>query len=283
MGEHWLPSDAQRQPTISYQALYRANNTISDFARMYLPLLGLKYPEDFVKHLDVLVFVECTIYQLDEENEQTVKRGNAPLDMHLPLMDTLLDVLEHLKLLDERVLSELTSGINYWRLERKLCSAMALLPAWQGGMPAAVDVAEVMAAHEAKSFDYRVLHLLLHRLAGRADYDESVLAFFRLDEMLVDIGDDLTDYEDDVEANSFNIYRCFVHLHGPGAALALAKRIGELEAAHAAALQRLPAAVREHYLSRQTEAYEEPGAEKWCFPSPILDEAAFRRDVCGQT
>ena len=37
--------------------------------------------------------------------------------------------------------------------------------------------------------------------------DEALLAFLRLDELLVDIGDDLTDYEDDVEANSFNIYR----------------------------------------------------------------------------
>lgn len=29
----------------------------------------------------------------------------------------------------------------------------------------------------------------------------------QIDERLVDIGDDLTDYEDDVEKNSFNIYR----------------------------------------------------------------------------
>jgi hypothetical protein len=39
-------------------------------------------------------------------------------------------------------------------------------------------------------------------------YDEALLSFLRLDELLVDVGDDLTDYEDDVLANSFNIYRC---------------------------------------------------------------------------
>jgi hypothetical protein len=39
--------------------------------------------------------------------------------------------------------------------------------------------------------------------------------------MLVDIGDDLTDYEDDVEVNSFNILRAFVHLYGAQAPLKL--------------------------------------------------------------
>jgi hypothetical protein len=53
---------------------------------------------------------------------------------------------------------------------------------------------DALAAHEAKSFDYRLLHLLLHRLAG-TEYDEALLAFMAADERLVDIGDDLTDYE----------------------------------------------------------------------------------------
>jgi hypothetical protein len=35
----------------------------------------------------------------------------------------------------------------------------------------------------------------------------TLLQFCRVDELLVDIGDDLTDYEDDVAANSFNVYR----------------------------------------------------------------------------
>ena len=56
--------------------------------------------------------------------------------------------------------------------------------------------ADALSAHEAKSFDYRLLHLLLHRLAG-APYDDALLAFMAADERLVDIGDDLTDYEDD--------------------------------------------------------------------------------------
>jgi hypothetical protein len=54
----------------------------------------------------------------------------------------------------------------------------------------------------------QVLHLLLHQLAGLGPApSEALLAFLRVDELLVDIGDDLTDYEDDVADNSFNVYR----------------------------------------------------------------------------
>lgn len=42
----------------------------------------------------------------------------------------------------------------------------------------------------------------------------TLLEFMRLDELLIDIGDDLTDYEDDVVANSFNIFRGYVYLFG---------------------------------------------------------------------
>ena len=33
-------------------------------------------------------------------------------------------------------------------------------------------------------------------------------------ELLVELGDDLADYEDDVAANSFNVYRCFLAMYG---------------------------------------------------------------------
>jgi hypothetical protein len=118
-------------------------------------------------------------------------------------------------------------GYRYWDLERRVCHAMGrhdLAAAWRAAAaepppsdpPAAAPeggrlrpgftFADALAAHEAKSFDYRLLHLLLQRLLG-VPYDEALLSFMAADERLVDIGDDLTDYEDDVVANSFNIYR----------------------------------------------------------------------------
>lgn len=36
-------------------------------------------PKDFWRYMDVLVFVEATIYQMDEENERLAKSGLAPV------------------------------------------------------------------------------------------------------------------------------------------------------------------------------------------------------------
>jgi hypothetical protein len=98
----------------------------------------------------------------------------------------------------------------------------------------------------------QVLHLVVRKLAELPPPDPLLWSFLHVDELLVDIGDDLTDYEvlcacahtqgliikwqavsrigmwkgglaagvpciavqDDVEANSFNILRCYVHLYG---------------------------------------------------------------------
>ena len=51
-----------------------------------------------------------------------------------------------------------------------------------------------------------MLNLLLFGLRKQLPQPK-LLAFLRVDEHLVDIGDDLVDYEDDVLENCFNIYR----------------------------------------------------------------------------
>jgi hypothetical protein len=61
------------------------------------------------------------------------------------------------------------------------------LPAATASSSSGFSPAEALAAHEAKSFDYRMLHLLLQRLAG-LPYDEALLAFMAVDERLVRIG-----------------------------------------------------------------------------------------------
>ena len=52
----------------------------------------------------------------------------------------------------------------------------------------------------------QVLNLLLFSLRKQLPQPE-LLAFLRVDEHLVDIGDDLVDYEEDILENCFNIYR----------------------------------------------------------------------------
>jgi len=311
-----------------------------DFVASYFPYVGLKIPEDFFKHLDVLVFVEATIYQLDEDNEALAAQGRTEPGRRLLEESVLARVLEGLGLMDDCIMAELKQGDVYWEGERKLCSAMRdrgciprpslvlkeasptelgsreegasskadpAVPAekqssgqeetkvqgplpqqqqhqrelqqesWQG-----FSLEEALAVHESKSFDYRVMHLILWKLAGRQPHP-SLLQFLRVDELLVDIGDDLTDYEDDVERNSFNIFRCYAHLFGADAPRMLVQRISNLEQLHAQLLAELPTHLQAHWLARHKEASAEGGScdgagSSWEFPSIIYDETAFRED-----
>lgn len=81
--------------------------------------------------------------------------------------------------------------------------------------------------------------------------------------------------------NSFNIYRCYVHLHGREAQLRLAERISRWEARHAELLQRLPPEARAAHTRRQREAAASEAALRWVMPTPIWDEAQFREDHAG--
>ena len=67
-------------------------------------------------------------------------------------------VLKSEGLLTFRAKRELQRGQKYWRLERKLCAALA-----EGTLTAA-DLDDVTAAIELKSFDYRLLNVLLYKV-----------------------------------------------------------------------------------------------------------------------
>ena len=69
--------------------------------------------------------------------------------------------------------------MRYWERERVVCGA--------GGDVCWEDAVEGL---EWKSFDYRVLNLLLYGLRGAAPQEEH-LRFLRLSEILVEISDDL--------------------------------------------------------------------------------------------
>lgn len=188
----------------------------------------------------------------------------------------------------------------YWQEEQQLCKAMASRTTslltddrdnddttsntetihhrhnnTQGPPTTTLTMDRVLSAHEKKSFDYRLLHCLLHRVLQKP-YDMQLMEFLLVDERLVDIGDDLTDLEDDVAANSFNIYRAFLHMFGRDADLQLVQRIGVLEREHKALLEGLPEATQEAYRARQRSDAHAPGAERWVIPSPIWDEHGFR-------
>lgn len=261
---------SSRERLLSYHALKKARTTIEDFVQSYFPLHRLSVSEDFFKYWDVLVFVEAAIYEMDEENEVLASQGLINPLKRLKGEQVLTEVLREQGLLSYHISLQLLQGKAYWQRERHLCSRMLS----QEQQPA-FTLEEVHAASESKSFDYRLLHCVLYSLIGR-EPDQKLSKFLFLDEHLVDIGDDLHDYEEDVLNNSFNIFRAYVHLFGQEAQLRLVERISEFEDRHRAALCELPKWMQEAYRSRQKQASSVPGSDKWVFPQPIYDERRYR-------
>ena len=78
-----------------------------------------------------------------------------------------------------RINAELDSGVQYWERERLVC-----------GDGEEVSWEDAVEGLGWKSFDYRVLNLLLYGLRGAAPQEDH-LRFLRLSEILVEISDDL--------------------------------------------------------------------------------------------
>lgn len=74
----------------------------------------------------------------------------------------------------------------------------------------------------------------------------------------------------------------YIHLYGLEAQVQLARRISELELRHSEMLSKLPEDFQRKFHSRRKQAAVEPGAEKWVFPQPILDEEGFRERMAAE-
>lgn len=142
-----------------------------------------------------------------------------------------------------------------------------------------------MRAIHLKSFDYRVLNLLLYQLRGE-EVNDMHMEFLSASEFLVEVSDDLFDYEDDVLENSFNILRMFNGIYGASAAPAmLAKVITEAEEKYDNLLKALDPELSLNYQKRCEEATKEggktsgPSLGTWSIPPVIEDEELYRSDV----
>lgn len=142
-----------------------------------------------------------------------------------------------------------------------------------------------MRAAHLKSFDYRVLNLLLYGLRGEKVNDLH-MEFLSVSEFLVEVSDDLFDYEDDVFENSFNILRMFVKVYGASTApLMLAKCITEAEEKYRKLLESLDPQLSITYQRRCQEATKEggklagPSLGTWNIPAIIEDEDSYRQDI----
>jgi predicted DNA-binding transcriptional regulator len=184
------------------------------------------------------------------------------------------DLLEREALLTNRVQQEFNSGEEYWALERKLCHALS--------NKNKICLEDVMRAIHLKSFDYRVLNLLLYKLRGE-EVNELHMDFLSISEFLVEVADDLFDYEDDVLENNFNVLRMFVGIFGSSnAPTELAKRISEAEEKYEEIMKSLDPHLSSNYQRRCEEATKEGGKISghslgtWNIPAVISDEEAYR-------
>ncbi|CAA6665017.1 unnamed protein product [Spirodela intermedia] len=277
-------------PLIGLHAMQRANSTLEDFCRSYFMFHGMeaKDPHSIFRFLPVLSFTESYIYQLDIINEKSLclsvdeenrsgksigNQTNILSEFKFISFDPLIFFLEQHGLLTERIKRELELGLEYWSLERKLCQSLT--------SKTKILLEDVMKAMRLKSFDYRVLHLLLYQLRDE-QVNELHMEFLSVSEFLVEISDDLYDYEDDVIENSFNILRMFAKLYGPQMAPSmLAKCISELEDQYERLLRELDSDLSAKYQRRCEEATIE---DIYCLPHILINHICnFRGKTSGYT
>ncbi|KAK8970987.1 hypothetical protein KSP40_PGU013665 [Platanthera guangdongensis] len=229
------------EAVISIGAMQRANSTMEDFCRSYFMFHGLdaSKAQSIFSFLPVLYFTESYIYQLDTLNESKLlqstdgsEKGFRRCSASDPF-DPLIDLLQQQGLMTERIRTELHLGVEYWKLERLLCDELTkkdmvlsfiygpfILYSLLSLVFPLILIEDVMRAIQLKSFDYRVLNLLLYQLRGQP-VNELHMEFLSASEFLV---------EEDVIDNTFNILRMFVGIYGVSKAPAmLAKCINKAE------------------------------------------------------
>ncbi|KFK25339.1 hypothetical protein AALP_AA8G099800 [Arabis alpina] len=279
---------------VGLDAMKRANSTLEDFSRSYFMFHGLEInePQSVFRYLPVLSFTESYIYQMDALNEKIVsesacgsqvtysshgRNAESRVLFETDPLKPLEDLLEREGLLTQRIQQEFKSGKEYWALERKLCHALT--------NKNKICLDEVMRAIHLKSFDYRVLNLLLYKLRGE-EVNELHMDFMSTSEFLVEVADDLFDYEDDVLENNFNVLRMFVGIFGSSnAPTELAKRISEAEEKYEEIMKSLDPHLSTKYQRRCEEATKEGGKISghslgtWNIPAVISDEESYRASL----
>ncbi|CAE7744865.1 MSK-3 [Symbiodinium necroappetens] len=189
---------------VSIEGVDLAQSALEDFVNSYYMFHGLN-PEstrDVLKYLPILGFVESHIYGLDQANEDRLlpREGPLPTSDAAPSVEDpfgpLRGVLRERRWLTERLDRELHEGARFWALERKLCTALATPKAQREEN--SINRCDVEEALRLKSFDYRTMNLLLYIMRGEEPNEEH-MNFLATSEILVEIGDDLVDYFEDVD------------------------------------------------------------------------------------
>ncbi|KAK4417061.1 hypothetical protein Salat_2531600 [Sesamum alatum] len=260
--------DPLNDAMVGMDAMMRSNSTLEDF------LDGLNE-----KLLQLPGSVP--VFSKDFEDVDSNLGAKSVRVFRMDPFRPLLIVLERRGLLTERIEEELRCGEEYWALERELCSALV--------SNKEISIEDATRAIHLKSFDYRIMNLLLYQLRGEK-VNELHMEFLSVSEFLVEVSDDLFDYEDDVVDNNFNILRMFVKYYGASAApIMMAKFITEAEEKYDRLLKALDPELSMKYRKRCEEATSEggktcgPSLGTWHIPPVIEDEARYRAALSACT
>ncbi|KMZ56343.1 hypothetical protein ZOSMA_96G00170 [Zostera marina] len=262
--------DLGNQIMVGIEAMQHANSTFEDFCRSYFMFHGMDIsnPNTLFKYLPMLFFTESYIYQLDSmnENKLLVSKKNTNINVERSFnhlngasekagnqiekgcfckcspskpFDSLIFLFRHHGVLTDRIQSELKLGSEYWTLERNLCDS----------------------------------------ILRKKKVNDLHMEFLSVSELLVEISDDLYDYEEDVIKNSFNVLRMFVKIYGPSLASSmLAKYIAETEDKYSRLSNMIDPNLFSKYQRRCKEATAEGGASvgTWNVPPIIAHEESYR-------
>ncbi|KAF6170350.1 hypothetical protein GIB67_043040 [Kingdonia uniflora] len=285
---------ASGEMTISLWLVENANSRRTQ-CRSYFMFHGMdaNKPKSVFKYLPMLSFTESYIYQLDSLNEEIsnlsakgtssatymMERNPQFTDNFVEAFKTapfepLVYLLEYHGLLTERIREEFKCGEEYWHLERKLCHALM--------NKNEIMVEDVMRAIRLKSFDYRVLNLLLYQLNGK-QVNDLVMEFLSISEFLVEVSDDF--YKPCAHSPS-KTSSCRLGGHGGDRRLMFprAKHITEAEKKYECISKTLDPDLSLNYRRRCEEATKEGGNMSgplgtWNIPPVIASEDIYRSNL----
>lgn len=209
---------------ISFHGLKKARRVLEMIGSLYMHYHDLQ-PKDLVTHIDILFYVESLLYMIDDNNEGSnsstkllkfdfsdlfVISENEFLDNinRNHQLSTLYTFLNDHNLFDSYIDHQLRDGLLYYKLEQWCLYCIS-----DASLKYLLNEHTIQKCNSLRSFDFRILNLLLYQL-NRAKYDEDILDFFYIREILGEIVDDIPSYQDDILKNAFNSYRMYIQLYG---------------------------------------------------------------------
>ncbi|BBN70114.1 hypothetical protein Prudu_1436S000400 [Prunus dulcis] len=136
-----LDNSSEEMAMVGLDAMQRANSTLEDFILFYVSWDGYKQTTISIP-ISTCAFIHRKLHLSGE---------NAAPRTVIELVGRPWETISMIQ-------DEFKSGEGYWALERKLCYALI--------NKTEISVEDVIKAINQKSFDYRVLNLLLYQLRG---------------------------------------------------------------------------------------------------------------------